>query len=405
VVEDGVEKIAPMVERLRCQVDLKSCSDDAEYALSQQPISHFEDLGQLSYDQATAYELYRLLIKPVEPALTEGSDVFVMASGAMATLPLAMLVTEPPEDGYDWADYRTMRRAPWLSNRYAFTTTPSFDSFRPNRLKPVNNVSRDMLFAVADPAFDGQLRPGELRSGDFVTLTREGRLANIEAIRKLSPLPGTKAEYEAVRSALRTSEHVALLGTRATESALRQHPELAEARYILLATHGLLPGQNDRGLAEPALVLTPPEDATIENDGLLTASEVQTLNLRAEWVFLSACNTANAGGTGDSLSALASGFLRAGALQVMASHWPVLDDVTPALTTATLRASARNRRGGPGRALQRATRSVRDGRWPGGGRIEGWNESWAHPMAWAPFVLISNGDEAIVNKRFDTDWN
>jgi len=405
VLEDGVEKIAPLVDRLRCQVDLKSCTDEAEFALAEMPVSPSEEKGQQAYDQAAAYEIYRLLIKPVEPALTKGSDVFVMASGAMATLPLAMLVTEAPDEDYDWADYRMMRRAPWLGNRYAFTTTPSFDSFRPNRFFPINNVSRDMLFAVADPAFDGQLRPGELRSADFLTLTREGRLANLEAIRKLSPLPGTKAEYEAVRSALQTSEHVALLGTRATEAALRQHPDLGDARYLLLATHGLLPGQNDRGLAEPALVLTPPDDATSENDGLLTASEVRSLNLRAEWVFLSACNTANAGGTGDSLSALASAFLRAGALQVMASHWPVLDDVTPALTTATLRASARNRRGGPGRALQSATRAVREGRWPGGGRIEGWQESWAHPMAWAPFVLISNGDEAIVNNRFDTDWN
>lgn len=243
VLEDGVEKIAPLVDRLRCQVDVSSCTDEAEYALGEMPVSPAEEKGQLAYDQAAAYELYRLLIKPVEPALTKGSDVFVMASGAMATLPLAMLVTEAPDEDYDWADYRTMRRAPWLGNRYAFTTTPSFDSFRPNRFFPINNVSRDMLFAVADPAFDGQLRPGEVRSADFLTLTREGRLANLEAIRKLSPLPGTKAEYEAVRSALSASEEVALLGTRATEAALRQHPDLDDARYILLATHGLLPGK------------------------------------------------------------------------------------------------------------------------------------------------------------------
>lgn len=405
VVEGGEAKIEPLVERLRCQVDPLSCPDDAGFALDLMDPSPMQAKGQLAYDRAAAYELYRLLIQPVEPALTEGSDVFVMTTGAMATLPLAMLVTEAPEEGYDWADYRAMAAAPWLGNRYAFTTAPSFESFRPNRLKPISNVSKDMLFAVADPAFDGEIRPGDARSAGILALSREGRLANVDAIRELAPLPGTRTEYEAMRSALGAAGEVALLGSRATEAELRQHPELGNARYLLLATHGLLPGENDDQLLEPALVFTPPEQASLDNDGLLTASEVRALNLRAEWVFLSACNTAAAGGTGDSLSALASAFLRAGSLQVMASHWPVLDAVTPALTSGTIRASVRAPAGGPGRALQSAMRGVRDGHWPDGTRIDGWEESWAHPMAWAPFVLISNGDEASVNKRFDTDWN
>lgn len=403
VVEGGVARIAPLVERLRCQVDKKSCTDDAGFDLARMPISRLEMAGQLPYDRAAAYDLYRLLIEPVSPAMTPGSDVLVMASGAMATLPLAMLVTEPPQEGYDWADYTTMRTAPWLGKRHAFTTVPSFDSFRPNRFFPISNVSRDMLFAVADPAFDGQVRPGELRSADFVTLTREGRLANLDAIRKLEPLPGTKAEYETMRDSLGVGEEVALMGSRASEARLRQHPDLGKARYLLLATHGLLPGENDAGLIEPALVLTPPDVATEDNDGLLTASEVRALSLRAEWVFLSACNTASAGGTGDSLSALASAFLKAGALQVLASHWSVLDDVTPVLTTATIRAAARDPKGGPGRALQSASVAVREGRWSNGEPVEGWKQFWAHPIAWAPFVLVSNGDEAIINERFDLD--
>jgi CHAT domain-containing protein len=44
-------------------------------------------------------------------------------------------------------------------------------------------------------------------------------------------------------------------------------------------------------LAEPALVLTPPPEATPDDDGLLTASKIGTLKLNADWVVLSACNT------------------------------------------------------------------------------------------------------------------
>jgi hypothetical protein len=63
-------------------------------------------------------------------------------------------------------------------------------------------------------------------------------------------------------------------------------------------------------LAEPALVLAPPPEATREDDGLLTASKFATLKLNADWVVLSACNTAASDGTpdADGLSGLAKAF-------------------------------------------------------------------------------------------------
>lgn len=45
-------------------------------------------------------------------------------------------------------------------------------------------------------------------------------------------------------------------------------------------------------------MLTPPEEGTAENDGLLTASEIAQLNLSTDWVVLSACNTAAEGEPG-----------------------------------------------------------------------------------------------------------
>ncbi len=80
------------------------------------------------------------------------------------------------------------------------------------------------------------------------------------------------------------------------------------------ATHGLVAGQI-RGAAEPALVLTPPAVASAADDGLLTASEIaRFLKLDADWVILSACNTAAGDSPGaEGLSGLAKAFFYAGA--------------------------------------------------------------------------------------------
>ena len=85
------------------------------------------------------------------------------------------------------------------------------------------------------------------------------------------------------------------LGEDATETRVKSL-DLSATRVIAFATHGLLAGDL-KGVAEPALVLTPPEQGTERDDGLLTASEVAQLKLGAEWVILSACNTAAPDGT------------------------------------------------------------------------------------------------------------
>ncbi len=395
-VPGGVALVDPLVQRLRCQVDADSCTAEAILSLNTEPVSALEDAGQPAFDMAAAHRLYQLLFAPVERVFAPGDDIFVMARGSMASLPLSALVTQPPAEGIDWADYAAMRDAPWLGDRYAFTTVPSLASFRPNRLFDLQQQSEDVLFAVVNPAFSGSEAPGDLRSARLFSADARGALANLEAIRQLAALPGTQRELDRLVGILAPQDSVVLQGALATETALKGNARLRQSRNVLLATHGLLPRQNRWDIAQPALVLTPPQSASSQDDGLLTAGEVRQLDLAAAWVILSACNTATGNGEGESLSALASAFLSAGALQVMASHWPVRDDVTPYLTSETLRLASEQSDTGPGRALQQAMRHVRTGE-----GIDGWQPDWAHPAAWAPFTVISNGDEAVITGRFE----
>ncbi|NLA68184.1 MAG: CHAT domain-containing protein, partial [Gammaproteobacteria bacterium] len=155
----------------------------------------------------------------------------------------------------------------------------------------------------------------------------------------------------------------------------------SDTAVLAFATHGLLSGELP-GLAEPALVLPPPDIATPEDDGLLTASEVAALKLSADWVLLSACNTAGSDGQpgAEGLSGLARAFLYAGARSILVSHWPVRDDAAARLTADAMAALG----SGVGRseALRRAMlRLMEDER----------DLSLAHPASWAPFVVVGEG--------------
>jgi len=110
----------------------------------------------------------------------------------------------------------------------------------------------------------------------------------------------------------------------ATVTEVERAP-LENYRVIVFATHGLLSSDTKMlgGMLEPALLMTPPQQPTREDQGLLTASKIARLNLRADWVLLTACNSGQPGSGGEAMSGLASAFLYAGARSVLASHWSV----------------------------------------------------------------------------------
>jgi len=168
-------------------------------------------------------------------------------------------------------------------------------------------------------------------------------LQNVQLLRALGPLHDTAQELNTI--AQEYPGHAAVyLRADATESTLAElnrQGKLHAASVIMFATHALVAGELAPG-AEPGLVLTPPpgEAATAQNDGYLSASEVAGLDLNADFVVLSACNTAAAQGNGDAegLSGIARAFFFAGAHGLLVSHWAVKSSAAVALTTATFKA-------------------------------------------------------------------
>jgi CHAT domain-containing protein len=137
---------------------------------------------------------------------------------------------------------------------------------------------------------------------------------------------------------------------------------------------------------EPALVLTPPKlPLEPSDDGLLTSSEIAQLKLNADWIILSACNTAAGKNIKSSaLSGLARAFFYAGARSLLVSNWPVYSDAAVQLVSEIFVA----RRSGLSKseALRRAELALID---------DPSQEDNSSPSVWAPFSLVggdSRGD-------------
>ncbi|WP_428630930.1 tetratricopeptide repeat protein [Sphingopyxis sp.] len=391
-----IDVILKQISDLRCDVDFATCSAARKAELDAIAMSASELEGNRRFDLNTANALYKELIEPIEPLLKGTTRLYVTASGKLSDLPLAMLSETALPAGADLADPDTLARAAWLSDRYAFTSLPSVAAL---------TLTGEPRTGRRDKTFRGYGAPvlagGDAGSraatgiGVFDGVSESGSpLADPDELRKLAPLPGTKVELAAMANLFGVAPGNLTLDSKATETALRSDAALSTSNIIAIATHGLLPDP-DLGFGEPGLVLTPPTTPSDMDDGLLTATEAAQLTLTADWVILSACNTASAqnSGGGDSLSALARGFLYAGADALLASHWRVSDEATAVLTVETLMARRTNPDLSRAQALQSGMKAVRSGKRADGTAIAGWKAGWAHPSAWAAFTNIANRDD------------
>ena len=126
-----------------------------------------------------------------------------------------------------------------------------------------------------------------------------------------------------------------------------------------------------------------------KEDGLLTLAEILELKLRADWVVLSACNTASADGqASEAVSGLGRAFFFAGAKALLVSHWPVETISARLLTTEIFRRQSANSNLSRSQAARQASLAVME---QTAKPERGQSYSYAHPMFWAPFVVVGDG--------------
>ncbi len=350
--EGGLNRMSELVGRVRASIE----ADDG--VLPQ-------------FDTESAHAIYRATLAPVSEGL-EGIDALAIAPvGPLLAIPFDMLLTapSPPE---------ALGKAPWLLRRFSLSHVPSPGNFV--SLRKISGGSR-----AARPWFGfGEFTPLTLEQARK-TFPAAECVSSAKTLAELSTLPFAKRELEAARLLLGAQTSEELLGPAFTAANVLSR-DLRDYRVLQFSTHALLPSEI-ACQTEPAIVTSAPTGAEDASGALLSASKVANLNLDADLVILSACNSGGPGGivAGESLSGLARSFFYAGARALMVTHWAVNDQTAAYLVAVMLRQLRDN----PGYGIAEALRAAELGMLDGAGADL--NPAVAHPFYWAPFAVIGDG--------------
>jgi CHAT domain-containing protein len=351
------------------------------------------------FDVALAYKLYQEILAPVEAGFKGKKVMLVVPHAELGQLPLSLLVTQPttqPAKGgaVAFMGYKTI---PWLTKDIAVAQIPSVTALTALRSLPEGNPNRKSFVGFGDPYFSGAQEKSAQKNNSTQLATRgiplklrsAPKTAGVSSaeLALLPRLPDTSLEIEEIGKVVGAQPSDIFLHKQASVKQVLSM-DLSDRKVIMFSTHGLVPGELN-GLTQPALAMSSPEVTGDQDDGLLTMDKVISLKLDADWVVLSACNTAAGEGSGsEAVSGLGRAFFFAGAKALLVSNWPVDSVASRQLMTDLFKRQKQTQGLSKSEALRQAMLNQIDQ----GGMREGnvMKYSYAHPLFWAPFMVVGD---------------
>ena len=280
--------------------------------------------------RTAANELSKILLEPVAHRLS-AKRLVIVADGILQYLPFTAL-PEPgvQEDGLPVP----------LVVHHEIVTLPSISTLAVlrNELRG-RDPARNTLAVVADPVFekdDPRIRSGRLQARNQLQKTgvalrgteMDQPLLEVELDNKpliFERLPFSLQEAEAILNLARETKIMRAVGFEANLKVVLD-PAIREYRIIHFATHALLHNSHPE---LSGIVLSLVDQTGRSQDGFLRLNEIYNLNLSADLVVLSACQTALGKETrGEGLIGLTRGFMYAGVPRVVATLWRINDRAT-----------------------------------------------------------------------------
>jgi CHAT domain-containing protein/tetratricopeptide (TPR) repeat protein len=309
-------------------------------------------------------ELGKALLGPMAPSI-RGKRLVFIPTGALCYVPFEAL-----------GDPDSEREFIPLIARHVISNLPSASVLPLLRVQiPGPNSQRRRVAIVADPVFersDSRVRSsvGQTTQAETRDVEISGDSARGKQLMSLGRLAFSRQEAESIYSIYGPKESEKLLDFQASLAKILS-PDLADYQMVHLATHGLFDSEHPE---RSALVLSLVDPAGNPQPGLLKMSDIFNLNLPADLIVLSACQSAL--GTdikGEGLVGLTRAFMYAGGKRVVASLWRVDDLATAELMRSFYAELARG--DNPVSALRTAKLRLLKKR------------TWSSPYYWAPFVF------------------
>jgi CHAT domain-containing protein len=318
-----------------------------------------------------AQQLYDLLIKPAEKQLQGIKKLCIVPDGPLWNLPFQALLQG--EKGY-------------LLEQYAIFYAPSLSVLREMQRKgaqlrlaqrqpvtapaPARTLAKvsygttaPELFALGNPAFNGEQ-----------TLAAKTGLRD----ETLEPLPEAEKEVKTLGQLYGAGRSMVLIGDKALEETVKA--VAGKYQVIHFATHAIL---DDRNPMYSKIILSPQREHPAE-DGMLETWEIMKLDLNAEMVVMSACQTARGRvGAGEGIIGMTWALFNAGVPSAVVSQWKVDSARTSELMVEFHRNLLRQRAGG--KATASKAEALREA------ALKLLHGPYNHPAYWAGFILI--GDE------------
>lgn len=366
VLEDFLLRVE--IERLDAGLGIRSFAniDVGSRDLRKMSVALDASIEAQAFDRALARDLYSALFDTFQR--NGDGQLYVVPDGGIDRLSFSVLLTE---DNH------------WFADAHAHSIIPSLSALA--QLKALRGTPRsNNYFGIGDPALSltggtcaEQLEDADVAGALGAFLTGKRGAVAAEDVRDLCSLSHAGAELGAVATILGGDQSNLLVGSAATEAAVRHH-DFSQTGILSFATHGLMAGAA-LNLPEPALILTPPDTSTNEaDDGVLLASDIANLDLDNIWLAtLSACDTSAGDRGGEGLTGIGRAFLFAGVETLLVSHWAVDDAATKDLLETFYSELLGSDRPSVSEALRRAMIRMRTNQ--------------PEPYFWGAFAIVGDG--------------
>jgi CHAT domain-containing protein len=344
------------------------------------------------YDASLAHKLFTELFGPFQSELAQVKHFIFEPDGAMLRMPVNPLIVDQasvdmyarrvaadPNAEFDFTSVN------WFGRNRDISTSVSPRSFANLREAAASTATKEYLglgHNTPPGANEAQAIPAAMDRDCILPLSNWSR-----------PISGKELEVAAnILQKLDPTGVKVVTGDGFTDKAIADRGDLNEYRIVHFATHGVVTATRPKCPTQPALLTS---FGGQDSDGLLTFREIFDLNLDADVVLLSACDTAGkataiatesaglAAGGDVELDGLVRAFVGAGGRLVVASHWPVPDDfnATQKLITGLFTTS-------PGTptvtALRLSEQKLMD------------DPNTSHPFYWAAFAAVGDGDIPLI---------